>query len=136
MLDVENYVIDRVGKGLKAAYPGILVPSTSTSTPSSFPCVAIEETENTTYGTTADAESNEHHTAMTFEVNVYTSKASGAKQEAKKIANTVDELFGDKKLGLGFRRVSKTQVPNADPTVYRLVMRYYGVVGEDGIVYQ
>lgn len=127
MIDVENLVIDTVSKAIKAsAYSTALVVSDYTDMPSSFPCVSVIESDNSTYRRTQDNDLKEHHTRVMYEVNVYSNKTSGAKSEAKKILEIVDSSFQNMK----FTRTFKQPIPNADKTIYRILARYEAVIAE------
>lgn len=127
MIDVENLVIDTVSKAIKAsAYSTALVVSDYTDMPSSFPCVSVIESDNSTYRRTQDNDLKEHHTRVMYEVNVYSNKTSGAKTEAKKILEIVDSSFQNMK----FTRTFKQPIPNADKTIYRILARYEAVIAE------
>ena len=72
-----------------------------------------------------------------YEINIYSNKSSGKKAEAKAIANTLDEAMAEK----GFTRSFREQIPNLkDATIYRIVIRYQGVIGmannEKYLIYQ
>mgnify|MGYP007133714099 CR=1 FL=1 len=127
MIDVENLVIDTVSKAIKAsAYSTALVVSDYTDMPSSFPCVSVIESDNSTYRRTQDNDLKEHHTRVMYEVNVYSNKTSGAKTEAKKILEIVDSSFQNMK----FTRTFKQPIPNADKTIYRILASYEAVIAE------
>ena len=127
MIDVENLVIDTISKALKAsAYSNTLLVSDYTDAPSSFPCVSVIESDNYTYRKTQDDDLKEHHTNVMYEVNVYSNKTSGAKSEAKKIMEIVDNSLQNIK----FTRTLKQPIPNKDKSIYRIVARYEAVIGE------
>ena len=70
----------------------------------------------------------ENAAEVMYSVNVYSNHASRKKDEAKAIASLVDEAFE----ASGFTRTLKEQIPNEhNASIYRLVMRYEGIVGKD-----
>ena len=65
---------------------------------------------------------------MTYEINIYSNKASGKKSECKSIASLIDNEFAT----LGLSRTMLQPIPNVDDaTIYRITGRYRGVVSTD-----
>lgn len=137
MIDIENEVIDFVSERTRDEFPGVFVTSTAQAVPPQLPCVSVAESESIAYTPTQTAVCTENHAAVTYEVNVYSNKPNGAKQEAKKIAGFVDTLMcGKQGDGLGFRRMSKAEIPNlSDLSVFRMTLRYFGIVGKHGDIH-
>ena len=132
MVDIENELFTTVATALRAAYSGITVESITTYSPSKFPCVCIEETDNYSLTSTRDTASNDNHAVVVYEVNVYSNKTSGRKSEAKAILNTVDGIMND----LGFTRLARTPINMDDATKYRLFARYRAAISNDKTIYR
>lgn len=132
MVDIENEVYTAIATALRAAYSGITVESITTYSPSKFPCVCIEETDNYALTSTRDTSSNENHVVVVYEVNVYSNKTSGRKSEAKAILNTVDGIMND----LGFTRLARTPINMDDATKYRLFARYRAAVSNNKTIFR
>lgn len=132
MIDIENEVFTAVATALRAEYQGITVESITTYSPSKFPCVYIEETDNYALTTTRDTSSNENHAVVVYEVNVYSNKANGKKGEGKAILATVDGVMND----LGFTRVARTPIDMDDATKYRVFARYSATVSTNKTIYR
>ena len=132
MVDIENELFTTVATALRAAYTGISVESITTYSPSKFPCVCIEETDNYALTDTRDTTSNDNHAIVVYEVNVYSNKAGGRKSEAKAILNTVDGIMND----LGFTRLARTPINMDDATKYRLFARYRAAISNDKTIYR
>lgn len=132
MIDIENAVFTEVATALRANFPGITVESVTTYSPSKFPCVCIEETDNYSLLSTRDTASNENHATVVYEVNVYSNKAKGKKTEAKAILAVVDSVLN----GLGFTRTTKTPINLDDATKYRVFARYRAVVSTNKTIYR
>ena len=125
MIDIENDVFTAVATALRTQYSGIHVAGENIAVPAKFPCVTIVESDNRVYQRMR-TNTIENAAEVMYTVNVYSNKASGKKSEAKAIAATVDQIM---ELG-GFTRTLKEQIPNErDSSIYRLVMRYEGIVG-------
>lgn len=129
MIDIESYVFTYVRSDLLASFTNIDVSSEYNDNPAAFPHVCIEMTENTTNAASMTAQQREFASEQTFTVNIYTINAT-RKSDAKAIASVVDESLSR----LGFRRAQFLRTPNADRNIYRLTMRYTGIVsvGYDG----
>lgn len=135
MIDVENIIFTRLAQALRAAYNGISVYGEFVEVPASFPCVTIVEADNKVYERTRDLSGIEHHAQVMYEINVYSNKVSGKKSESKEISNMIDGMMTD----MLFTRTFRGQTPNIDRTIYRITLRYQGVVREavekDGTLY-
>lgn len=132
MVDIENELFTTVATALRSAYTGISVESITTYSPSKFPCVCIEETDNYSLTNTRDTASNDNHAVVVYEVNVYSNKTGGRKSEAKAILDTVDGIMND----LGFTRLARTPINMDDATKYRLFARYRAAVSNDKTIYR
>lgn len=126
MIDVENIIFTKLAQALRAAYNGISVYGEFVEVPASFPCVTIVEADNQVLKQTRDLSGVEHYAKAMYEINVYSNKASGKKSEAKEISNMIDGMMTD----MLFTRTFRGQTPNIDRTIYRITLRYEGVVRE------
>lgn len=125
MISYETFIYSRVVGALRETYPGITAYSAAPeNTPAAFPAVSIVETDNAVYRKTL-ARVIENASRVTYEVNVYSNTVGTKKSEAKDILEAVDAQFA----ALGFVRTMCNPVPNLqDPTIYRLIARYEGVI--------
>lgn len=135
MIDVENIIFTRLAQALRTQFSGISVYGEFVEAPASFPCVTIVEADNKVYERTRDLSGIEHHAQVMYEFNVYSNKANSKKSEAKAISNMIDGMMTD----MLFTRTFRGQTPNIDRTIYRITLRYQGVVREavekDGTIY-
>lgn len=131
MVDIENAIITSVTNALRANIANITVESVTTYSPSKFPCVCIEESDNYSYTPSRDSHSNNNHSVVVFEVNAYSNKTRGKKAECKAIMTVVDNVMDS----LGFTRLAKTPI-NADASKYRIFARYRAVVSADNLIYR
>lgn len=133
MINVESEIFNIVAKAVRKEYPGAYVVGEYVKAPSKFPCVSIVEMDNTAYDRTQTSSSLENHADMTYEVNIYSNKASGKKSECRAIASLIDNEFAT----LGFSRTMLQPIPNGDDaTIYRMLGRYRGVVSTDKKVFR
>ena len=126
MIDIENKVFNDIAVPLREQFKGIYVVGEFIDLPNSFPCVTIVEEDNFTYTGSQDTSLRENHANIVYTINVYSNKAKGKKTEAKEIADVIDGLMEDMK----FTRTFRSQIPNTDRTIYRIIMRYSAVVSK------
>lgn len=132
MIDVESTIFNRVAGVFSTAYPNGSRYGEATDTPAKFPCMTLVEADNYTYDPSLDAAKTEHHAWIMYELNVYSNKVSGAKQECKAIIDLIDREMFD----MGFVRLFCNQTKNADTKIYRMTARYRAVISEDYRIYR
>lgn len=126
MIDIENYLFDKVVNAVLAQYPDCSYYSVETSVPSNFPCITMEEIENEVYTDSMDSSNLENHARISFEINVFSNLESGKKEQAKAICNIVDGIMAEN----NFVRDFYSPTPNIDRTIYRITLRYTGIVSK------
>ena len=137
MIDIESKIIDTIFNAVKAEYPDADVTTGYDETTAIFPCVEIEEINNspvTKYNTDDCAE---NYTRLTYEVSVYTNNQGDAKTIGKDILNIVDTALQS----LKFRRIRKNEPLNINRTIFRQYGRWDVIVSKpetvgDDTVYQ
>lgn len=133
MVDIEAYVYDRCAKAVLAIEPDAFTTSTFVSSPASFPAVQVSEVGNVTDTSTLDSSLTEKTSVVTFQADCYSNLRSGAKRQAKKLAQAVDAEMAS----MGFTRTLMGFVSNpADTSIYRITARYTAVAGIDGHIYR
>lgn len=132
MIDIENEIFTEIATKLRSEFEGIFVSGEYVKSPSSFPAVSIVEFSNVVYRNTMDTH-GEVHDRLTYEVNVYSNRATGKKSEAKAIVKTIDSVF----VGKGFTRRVMSVIPNQqDSTIYRITARYSAIVSKEQTIYR
>lgn len=133
MIDAETLVFSYVATELRAQFPGIYVVGETVDTPAQFPAVSIIEADNSIVQRMRTSERVENAASVMFEVNIFSNKITGKKQQAKEIRDIVDERFAE----LGFARTLCNPITNLqDASIYRIVARYEGKIDKDFRVYQ
>ena len=133
MINIENFVFDRVATAVREQFPDIFMTGEYVNSPPSFPAVSLVETDNSSRIETSDSGSNENHANVMYEVNVYSNKTAGKKSECKTIIALIDEEM----LVLGFSRATMTPVPNMnDSTIFRMVGRYRATVSANNTIFR
>lgn len=133
MIDIEPQVFTKVSNGLKGLFTGIFVTGEYVKSPPKFPAVSLVEMDNYTNNSHQTSVLSENFANLTYELNVYSNRVSGKKTECKKIMTAVDEIMRN----IGFTRTFMSPVQNfEDASIYRVVARYTGTVGDDQIIYR
>ena len=132
MIDIENEIITKIHDKIIVSYPNAKFESVLNLNPSDFPCICIEEIDNTSYSMSIDSASNENHAAVVFEINIFTNNATGKKGTAKAILSDIDSLM----MSMGFSRILKNPISLDEGTKYRIVTRYNATVSADHTIYR
>lgn len=121
MFDIETKVFNEIATELRSKYNGITIYGEYVNAPSKFPCVTIIEQDNYTAIEGLTLTNVEEASNLMYEINVYSNKKNGKKQESKSIISTIDTIM----LGMGFIRTMLNPIPNLnEATIYRIVARY------------
>lgn len=134
MLDYSRQIFSRLTIRLREVYENIYTSRNDTTSPPKIPAVTCVQKNNVNYLRTIDSDSHENHVKVMFQVDVYTNnKDEASKIElAENIRDTVSDFF----LDLGFNRTLCEPIPNVqDLAIYRISMRFEGVIGKDTFVY-
>lgn len=132
MIDIENEIYKKIQSELAISFSKLYVYGEQQSAIAKFPCVIIEEADNYAYDTTQDSGGLENHAVVMYEVNIYSNKANGKKDECKKIQKIIDCQFEK----MGFTRISKTPMAMNNATVYRIISRYQAVVSKNKEIFR
>lgn len=133
MVDIEAEVFDRVATALLEADPEVLVTSTYVQAPASFPSASLMQVGSSTDTRRLDSTGQERSTMVTFELNVYSNLRTGARRQAKALAEAADRVM----VGLGFNRTMMSRMDNpADSSIYRITARYYAGVDDTETIYR
>lgn len=133
MIDIENPLFDKLITMLEDEFSELVdnVYSEIPNEISTFPLVVITEVSNLNYIRGQDNKEFENYATVAYDVNIYSNKINGAKQEVRQILKKIDELF----LSYNFRRISYIVFQNNDDNVYRLTTRHQAVVSSDYRLY-
>lgn len=133
MIDIENEISALVRGAVLERYPGADVSGQYVRAPARFPHVSVLEADNAMYEPTQDSGGNENHARVMYEVNVYSNKSGGGKQEAKQIFQAVDEALS----GAGLTRTFYAPAPNLEnASIHRITARYQAVISKNHMIYR
>jgi hypothetical protein len=139
MIDIGNKIFDTIFNAVTAesAYPNADVTTGYDEKTAVFPCVVVEEVDNSPYqrGNTDDCAEN--YARISYEISVYTDNKGNAKTIGRDILKIVDDALQS----LKFRRVRLNKPLNIARTIFRQYGRWEVIVGKpvtdgDNTVYQ
>lgn len=131
MIDIENEIFTDLATLLETKFGKLNVVGEEQNAPAEFPTVSIVETDNFISQAYADS-SEEAFSEVTYTINIYSNLKQAKKQEVKKIISEIDRYM----LSKGFTRVSKQPISMNNSTIYRLIVRYSGVVSNNKEIYR
>lgn len=121
MITLENQVINAIDTELSTAYPSAFVTAGYIRSATQFPCVQVVEIDNRVFERGTSLSEIEIMATIIIEINFFSNKTSGKKEECRQLAAIVDEVME----GMGFMRILLSQTPNyEDATVYRMTGRW------------
>ena len=133
MIDVNNEVFTNVATSVRNGHVGTTVTGEYTRTPSKFPAVTLDETQNVMLDRLEDSSNEELFAGVTYRLQVFSNKQIGKKAEARAIFATADAEMRR----MGFRRVTYTTTPEIyDSTIYSITATYEAVISTAGYVYK
>ena len=123
MIDIETTIFNKVATTLRTNHDGIAVYGEYVAEPASFPCVNMWESNNSVDMMHEDTSALDDYVNVTYTVQIFTN-SSTKKLDAKELADEIDGIMTE----FRFRRNLLSQVPNIDRTIYRIELRYSGIV--------
>ena len=130
MIDIENMLFTKVKNNLPTT---VKTGTMYASVQSEFPYVTLMVMGNSVYEPFIDSARIENAVDIMVEVNVYSNKTSGKKEECKKLMKNIDDTLS----GLNLVRTFCQPTPNLeDATVFRITARYRAIVDTNLIIYR
>lgn len=130
MIDIENMLFTKVKNDLPTT---VKTGTMYASVQSEFPYVTLMVMDNSVYEPFIDSARIENAVEIMVEVNVYSNKTSGKKEECKKLIKTIDDTLS----GLNLVRIFCQPTPNLeDATVFRITARYIAIVDKNLNIYR
>ena len=131
MIDYSNEIFNAVATYLRSIYEGIRVVGEFVQTPTAFPCVTLDETQNTPVHLDSAAKSK--YARVAYRVQVFSNSERGKRTQAREIYSAVDDKLQE--LGLFCKTYSTTpEIYNSE--IYCITATYEGVIGRDGMIYR
>lgn len=121
MISLENEVTNAIDQALTEANVEAFVTAGYIQSSSMFPCVQVVEIDSRVFERGSTLSRIEVFATVVIEINFFSNKTSGKKEECRQLATIADEVME----GLGFMRTLLSQTPNyEDSTVYRMTGRW------------
>ena len=131
MIDFSNEIFNAVATSLRSLYSGIRVVGEYVATPTVFPCVTIDEIQNTPVHLDSGAKSK--YARIVYRVQVFSNLEAGKRAQARGIYGAVDEKLQE--LGLFCKTYTTTpEVYNSE--IYQITATYEGVIDREGVIYR
>lgn len=130
MIDIENFLFTRVKNALqKSVNCGTEYPNRQ----GTFPFLTLSVIDNSVFERFIDSARLENAAEFTVEVNVFSNKSAGKKEECKKIMREADLVLEE----LNLTRTMCQPMPNLqDATIYRMTARYKGIADKEFHIYR
>ena len=131
IIDYSNEIFNEVAVRLRSIFSRLRVVGEYVQTPTSFPCVAMDETQNVP--THLDSAVENKYARVQYRVQVFSNLENGKRAEARKIYAEVDSIM--QAMGLICKTYTTTPaVYNAE--IYSITATYEGVIDRAGVVYR
>lgn len=131
MIDYSNEIFNAVATDLRSAYSKIKVVGEYVATPSSFPCVTLDETQNIPVH--RDGAVQNKYAEVVYRVQVFSNKNGGKRAQAREIYARLDAKLQE----LGLVCVTYTTTPAIyNSEVYNITATYRAVIDRNGVVYR
>lgn len=131
MIDYSNEIFNVVAVRLRSIYSGIRVVGEYVQTPTTFPCVAVDETQNVPVH--LDSATENKYARVQYRIQVFSNLESGKRAQARGIYSEADKVMQE--LGLVCKSYTTTpQIYNAE--IYSITATYEAVFGKDGTIYR
>lgn len=132
MIDIESQVFTTAATALRGRFEGLEMSSAAEYRPSRFPFVSLREGDNYAYRPSQDSNSNENHSNVMYEADIYSTKETGKKQEARAIQAELDAVMD----AMGFTKTTQQTMTDKEGTMVRITSRYTAVVSKSQVIYR
>ena len=130
MIDFSNEIFNAVATDLRSTYEGIKVVGEYVASPTVFPTVTIDETEN--IPTHLDSAEQPKYASVVYRVQIFCNGA-GKRAKAREIYGAVAKRLSS----LGFVGVTYTTTPAIyNSEVYCITGTFRGVMDSAGVIYR
>lgn len=133
MIDYEIEIFDELARMVLEKYPDAYVSSEYAPVPGAFPAVFISESSNIEDAQTISSADAEQYADVTYTVQV----AHPSKQKGKRVVKALMSDIDDRMRLRNMTRTMCMPVDNADdPSIYRMIARFTGVIKFNGMTYR
>lgn len=130
MIDFFDAIFAGIRAAAETVSDSVTVREESEAKPSVFPCVTVQEADNST--TNLDSSQREKYAAVQYKIRVFTNRSSGKRREAMKLFQAIDLWL----IKSNFTRKNICKTPDMyQSTLYQITAVYEAVIGENGHIY-
>ena len=130
MIDFSNEIFNTVAVGLRSLFEGIKVVGEYVSSPSSFPTVTLDETQNIPVH--LDSARQNKYASVQYRAQVFTN-GEGKRARARKIYGELDAIMQE----LGLVCITYTTTPAIyNSEIYCITATYEAVIDRNGVIYR
>ena len=130
MIDFSNEIFNTVATDLRFLYEGIRVVGEYVDTPTRFPTVTLDETQNVPVH--LDSARQNKYARVQYRAQVFTS-GEGKRALGRRIFSALDEKMQD----LGLICVTYTTSPEIyNSEIYCITATFEGVIDRNGVIYR
>lgn len=126
MTNIQNTVFNAVKTFVTATQTSVDCVGEYTQTPEKLPCLMFYQLNTSHIPNKISTSGLDDVVDVSFEAQIYSNLKKGRKEECYAIADLVEQKMAT----LGFRMEFCQPLMNADPTIYRLTMRFGGRVSK------
>ena len=131
MIDYSNEIFQAVAENLRAEYADIRVVGEYVATPTFFPTVTLDETQNVPIH--LDSAMENKYAQVQYRAQIFTNTENGKRAQARKIFGALDAQM--QRLGLVCKTFTTTPaIYNAE--IYSITVTYEGVIDKNGVIYR
>lgn len=121
MIDIYDRVFAYVYEAVKKLNAEAEVYDAFSQIPPKFPCVTVQELNNTTTASIIGTRNKEKLARISYQIDVFSNANTGRRRECTELMSAINDAL----IMLNFERVSMQPVPNyLDADVYRITARF------------
>lgn len=133
MVDIYDEVFAIVRNAAISVEPSATVQDAYISFTASFPCVTVQEIDNSTSVRTIGSRDGENAARVSYQIEVFSNLVDGKRTECRKIMSAISDAL----ILRNFDRVSLNAVPNyTDASIYRLTARFQVIADPQNKTYR
>lgn len=133
MIDIYEDVFALVYEAAHRVAPTAVIQDAYIPATASFPCVTVQEIDNTTSAKVIGSRAKENAARCSYQIEVYSNKQDGSRTECRTIMAAVSDAL----IARNFERILLNDVPNyMDASVYRLTARFQTIADANSKTYR
>lgn len=133
MIDIYDRVFAYIYEAVKKLNAEAEVYDAFTQIPAKFPCVTVQELNNTTTASIIGTRNKEKFARISYQIDVFSNANTGRRRECTELMGAISDAL----VMLNFQRVSMNPVPNYnDADIYRITARFEVIADDKNNTYR